>query len=130
MVECAPDKRRVSAECSAVPGHPPHQAAPQQQPQQPQGLPIATAADLFQPPGRDKRPSRIVVLLRGPPGSGKSAAARKIRTIEQDAGASVRVHSIDDYFVTVTACFAHSCCLPARCGSFHCEVESSYASCR
>lgn len=85
---------------SAVPGNPQHQAPPQQQPQQPQGLPVATAADLFQSPGRDKRPARIVVLLRGPPGSGKSAAARKIRTIEQDAGTTVRVHSIDDYFVT------------------------------
>lgn len=38
---------------------------------------VVTAAELFWPPGRASRPSRIVVLLRGPPGSGKSAAARR-----------------------------------------------------
>lgn len=77
--------------CSAIP-----------QQQQPAAPAVAAAAELFRTPGRGGRPSRIVVLLRGAPGSGKSAAARKVRQAEADAGADpVRVHSIDDYFVTV-----------------------------
>lgn len=41
------------------------------------------------------------MLLRGPPGSGKSTAARKIREAELAAGGEApRTHTIDDYFFT------------------------------
>lgn len=79
--------------CSAAPSQPKQQQLPPPR--------VATAADLFWAPGRATRPSRLVVLLRGPPGSGKSAAARKLRQLEADASEAVRVHSIDDYFVMV-----------------------------
>lgn len=64
--------------------------------------PLVSAADLFLSPGRATRPSRLVVVLRGPPGCGKSTAAKKIREAELTAGAEApRTHSIDDYFMTV-----------------------------
>lgn len=48
------------------------------------------------------RPARIAIILRGLSGSGKSAAARKLRELELAAGGDApRVHSIDDYFDTV-----------------------------
>ena len=40
-------------------------------------------ADLLEQPGRAARASKIAVLLRGPPGSGKSAAARTLFTIRK-----------------------------------------------
>lgn len=51
-------------------------------------------------PGRASRPKRLLLLLRGPPGCGKSHLARTIRQLEQSAGgAAPRLHSIDDYFM-------------------------------
>lgn len=35
--------------------------------------------DLLCPPGRQNRPSKIAVILRGPPGSGKSFVAKLIK---------------------------------------------------
>ncbi|CAG9467277.1 unnamed protein product [Pedinophyceae sp. YPF-701] len=50
-------------------------------------------------PGRLARPERLVVVLRGIPGSGKSHVARAIRDLEVGAGAEPpRIHSLDDYF--------------------------------
>ena len=43
---------------------------------------IIDATDLFNNPGRKSRPSRIAIILRGAPGSGKSWAATKLRGIE------------------------------------------------
>ena len=64
--------------------------------------PVVSAEDLFFHPGRSRRPLRLVVVLRGPPGCGKSAAARKLREAELAAGAEApRTHSIDEYFLTV-----------------------------
>jgi YLP motif-containing protein 1 len=56
--------------------------------------------DLLQPPGRDTRPKRLLVLLRGPSGCGKSHCAKTIRQLETSAGGQPpRVHSMDDYFM-------------------------------
>ncbi|GAV06553.1 hypothetical protein RvY_16519 [Ramazzottius varieornatus] len=43
---------------------------------------------------RKKQQKRLVIILRGPPGSGKSAVAKKVKELEPDA----RILSIDDYF--------------------------------
>lgn len=43
-----------------------------------------------------------MLVLRGLPGSGKTHTARKLREIEAQHGAdALRIHGIDDYFVTV-----------------------------
>ena len=58
------------------------------------------AASLFWAPGRHDRPSTIVVLIRGIPGSGKSWLAQRIRNLECEHGAKApRVLSIDPYFM-------------------------------
>ena len=63
---------------------------------------VVPAEALFRPPGRAQRPKRIAIILRGLPGSGKSAAARKLREVElAHGGEAPRVLSIDDYFMTV-----------------------------
>jgi YLP motif-containing protein 1 len=52
---------------------------------------------LLLPPAR---PKRLLLLLRGLPGSGKSHIARAVRVLELDKGnAAPRTHSIDDYFM-------------------------------
>ena len=73
------------------------------------------AESLFLPPARDSRPKRIAIILRGLPGSGKSAAARKLRELELASGGEApRVLSLDDYFITVRAAqvsrWKASCC--------------------
>jgi YLP motif-containing protein 1 len=61
-------------------------------------------------PGRHKRPPRLLLVLRGLPGSGKSHLARKIKEVEVEQGGSApRVHSIDDYFMTVGTLVASVC---------------------
>lgn len=45
---------------------------------------------------------RIVILMRGPPGSGKSYLAKLIKEKETEMGGSARIVSIDDYFTTET----------------------------
>ncbi|XP_060804052.1 myb-like protein AA isoform X2 [Amyelois transitella] len=55
--------------------------------------------DILEPPGRDMRPAKIVIILRGPPGSGKSYLAKLIRDREAEFGGTVRIMSIDDYFM-------------------------------
>ena len=62
-----------------------------------------SGAKLFLPPGRSSRARKLVVILRGLPGSGKSHAARLIKDLEVQHGEGpARIHSIDDYFVTVS----------------------------
>lgn len=43
---------------------------------------------------------RIVILMRGVPGSGKSFISKLIKDKEQEMGGSARILSIDDYFMT------------------------------
>ncbi|XP_030381895.1 trithorax group protein osa isoform X1 [Scaptodrosophila lebanonensis] len=51
-------------------------------------------------PGRMSRPKRICVILRGPPGSGKSHVAKLIKEKELEMGGpNPRILSIDDYFI-------------------------------
>ncbi|KAL0878527.1 hypothetical protein ABMA27_003615 [Loxostege sticticalis] len=55
--------------------------------------------DILEAPGREMRPEKIVIILRGPPGSGKSYLAKLIRDREADYGGTARIMSIDDYFM-------------------------------
>ncbi|CAG4961979.1 unnamed protein product [Colias eurytheme] len=55
--------------------------------------------DLLETPGREMRPEKILIILRGPPGSGKSYLAKLIRDREAEHGGTVRIMSIDDYFM-------------------------------
>lgn len=45
---------------------------------------------------------RIVILMRGIPGSGKSYLSKLIKEKEQEMGGSARILSIDDYFMLET----------------------------
>lgn len=38
--------------------------------------------DLLSPPGRKTRPPRLVIIMRGPPGSGKTFLAKLIKDKE------------------------------------------------
>jgi YLP motif-containing protein 1 len=59
------------------------------------------ADKIFDSPGRSDRPSHIVIILRGLPGSGKSHVARLIREKELFHGAPApRLLSLDSYFLT------------------------------
>ncbi|XP_063978325.1 uncharacterized protein LOC135163087 isoform X2 [Diachasmimorpha longicaudata] len=56
--------------------------------------------DLLCSPGRHNRPPKIAIILRGPPGSGKSYAAKLIKDKELEQGGSApRILSLDDYFL-------------------------------
>ncbi|XP_076621042.1 uncharacterized protein LOC143341767 isoform X1 [Colletes latitarsis] len=56
--------------------------------------------DLLCPPGRQNRPPKIAIILRGPPGSGKSFVAKLIKDKEIEQGGSApRILSLDDYFL-------------------------------
>ncbi|XP_073442991.1 YLP motif-containing protein 1 [Dendrobates tinctorius] len=62
---------------------------------------IKNVDDLLKKPGRGNRPDRIVVIMRGLPGSGKTHVAKLIRDKEVEYGGSApRVLSLDDYFMT------------------------------
>jgi len=54
---------------------------------------------IITPPGRSSRPPKIVIILRGLPGSGKSHLARLIKDKELEHGAEQpRTLALDDYF--------------------------------
>lgn len=54
-------------------------------------------------PGRKRRPRRIVIVIRGLPGSGKTHIAKLIKDKEVEMGGSApRILSIDDYFTSET----------------------------
>lgn len=56
---------------------------------------------MFRKPGREARPSRLVVILRGLPGSGKSYLAKALRDVEvMNGGSAPRIFAMDDYFMT------------------------------
>ncbi|XP_044026105.1 YLP motif-containing protein 1 isoform X3 [Siniperca chuatsi] len=62
---------------------------------------IKNIDDILKPPGRLSRPERIVIIMRGLPGSGKSHVAKLIRDKEVDCGgAPPRVLVLDEYFMT------------------------------
>ena len=55
--------------------------------------------DLMLPPGRSQRPPKLVVIMRGLPGSGKTHVARTIKTTETEQGFEPpRILALDDYF--------------------------------
>lgn len=57
--------------------------------------------DLLGHPGRESRPPLLCVVVRGPPGCGKSFLARLLKEREMGAAGSVapRVLALDDYFM-------------------------------
>lgn len=62
---------------------------------------IKNVDDILKAPGRLSRPERIVIIMRGLPGSGKSHVAKLIRDKEVECGgAPPRVLVLDDYFMT------------------------------
>ncbi|XP_076004812.1 uncharacterized protein ylpm1 isoform X2 [Genypterus blacodes] len=85
-----------------VPVPPPSLPPPPQPPPRIEKKPeIKNIDDLLKPPGRLSRPERIVIIMRGLPGSGKSHVAKLIRDKEVDCGgAPPRVLVLDDYFMT------------------------------
>ncbi|KAK9708677.1 hypothetical protein QE152_g27075 [Popillia japonica] len=61
---------------------------------------VTLIQDLLNPPGRYNRPPRIVIILRGPPGSGKTFLAKLIKDKEvENGGSAPRILSLDDYFM-------------------------------
>uniref|UniRef100_A0A0A1WSQ0 YLP motif-containing protein 1 n=1 Tax=Zeugodacus cucurbitae TaxID=28588 RepID=A0A0A1WSQ0_ZEUCU len=59
-----------------------------------------TVDEILLKPGRLTRPKKVCVILRGPPGSGKSYVAKLIKEKELEmGGTNPRVLSIDDYFL-------------------------------
>nr|CAD7412961.1 unnamed protein product [Timema cristinae] len=65
-----------------------------------QGVPAVLIDDLLSPPQRAARPARLVIILRGPPGSGKTFVAKLIKDKEVEMGGSApRILSLDDYFM-------------------------------
>lgn len=58
---------------------------------------------------------QIAILLRGIPGSGKTYIAQQLRKMElKVTGDAPRIHSIDDYFMTVGSRFHFVVCFVAR----------------
>lgn len=62
---------------------------------------IRNIKELLEDPGRKRRPAKIMIILRGPAGSGKSYLTGLIRKkeIEKGAGDKFLALSIDDYFI-------------------------------
>uniref|UniRef100_UPI0037E85BF6 YLP motif-containing protein 1 isoform X2 n=1 Tax=Semicossyphus pulcher TaxID=241346 RepID=UPI0037E85BF6 len=82
----------------AAPALPPPAQPPPRVEKKPE---IKNIDDILKPPGRSSRPERIVIIMRGLPGSGKSHVAKLIRDKEVDCGgAPPRVLVLDDYFMT------------------------------
>ncbi|KAJ8407978.1 hypothetical protein AAFF_G00262060 [Aldrovandia affinis] len=94
------DRRTYPEERLPVPAPslPPPPPAPQRVEKKPE---TKNVDDILKPPGRGSRPERIVIIMRGLPGSGKSHVAKLIRDKEVECGgAPPRVLGLDDYFMT------------------------------
>lgn len=65
------------------------------------GPKVVPVEELLELPGRESRPPLLCVLIRGPPGSGKSHLARLLKEKEAQAAGGVppRVLCLDDYFM-------------------------------
>jgi len=73
-------------------------ALPSPTPSIPEAVSVAVA-DLIDPPGRFTRPPRLVIILRGVPGAGKTRVAQMIKAKELECGsAAPRMQCLDDYF--------------------------------
>ncbi|XP_020609445.1 YLP motif-containing protein 1-like isoform X2 [Orbicella faveolata] len=85
---------------TSYPPHPEEGRHPSETPRvekKPETVPVESILDS---PGRDSRPDRIVIILRGPPGSGKTHVARLIKDKEVSYGAHApRILALDDYFL-------------------------------
>ncbi|XP_070843924.1 YLP motif-containing protein 1 isoform X1 [Chaetodon trifascialis] len=93
--------RRSYPEDRGPPTAPPLPPPPQPPPRVEKKPEIKNIDDILKPPGRLSRPERIVIIMRGLPGSGKSHVAKLIRDKEVDCGgAPPRVLVLDDYFMT------------------------------
>ncbi|XP_035474079.2 YLP motif-containing protein 1 isoform X2 [Scophthalmus maximus] len=93
--------RRSYPEDRGPPIAPPLPPPPQPPPRVEKKPEIKNIDDILKPPGRSSRPERIVIIMRGLPGSGKSHVAKLIRDKEVDCGgAPPRVLVLDDYFMT------------------------------
>ncbi|XP_034555005.1 YLP motif-containing protein 1 isoform X3 [Notolabrus celidotus] len=93
--------RRSYPEDRGPPAAAPLPPPPQPPPRVEKKPEIKNIDDLLKPPGRSSRPERIVIIMRGLPGSGKSHVAKLIRDKEVDCGgAPPRVLVLDDYFMT------------------------------
>ena len=76
---------------------PAHQIQPAKPPE-PQGEKL-TIDDLIKPPGRNSRPPKLVIILRGLPGAGKTFIVKHIKSQESEMGGEApRILSLDDYF--------------------------------
>ncbi|KAJ8269953.1 hypothetical protein GJAV_G00108630 [Gymnothorax javanicus] len=81
-----------------LPAPPPPPPAPPRVEKKPE---MKNVDDILKIPGRESRPERIVIIMRGLPGSGKSHVAKLIRDKEVECGgAPPRVLGLDDYFMT------------------------------
>uniref|UniRef100_A0A671V2U8 YLP motif-containing protein 1 n=1 Tax=Sparus aurata TaxID=8175 RepID=A0A671V2U8_SPAAU len=93
--------RRSFPEDRGPPSAPPLPPPPQPPPRVEKKPEIKNIDDLLKPPGRSSRPERIVIIMRGLPGSGKSHVAKLIRDKEVDCGGTPpRVLVLDDYYMT------------------------------
>ncbi|CDQ96897.1 unnamed protein product, partial [Oncorhynchus mykiss] len=93
-----PEERGGGGPTSSHPPPPPPTAPPSRMEKKPE---TKNVEDLLKLPGRDTRPERIVIIMRGLPGSGKSHVAKLIRDKEVECGgAPPRVLGLDDYFMT------------------------------
>ncbi|XP_035277898.1 YLP motif-containing protein 1 [Anguilla anguilla] len=95
------DRRPYPEERLPVPAPslpPPPPPAPRRVEKKPE---MKNVDDILKMPGRESRPERIVIIMRGLPGSGKSHVAKLIRDKEVECGgAPPRVLGLDDYFMT------------------------------
>lgn len=63
--------------------------------------PIVAINDILHRPKRDRRPAKMVIILRGLPGSGKSYLTNLIKSEEEKwSNEKPKVFSIDNYFIT------------------------------
>ncbi|XP_064920002.1 YLP motif-containing protein 1 isoform X5 [Columba livia] len=88
-------EERIPISAPSIPRQPPPAPRVERKPES------KNVDDILKPPGRDSRPERIVIIMRGLPGSGKTHVAKLIRDKEVECGGPApRVLSLDDYFIT------------------------------